>query len=113
MDRETAQECCSACKGDTATTEPCPRQREKRYLLSVLPPPSSLWARSPTGEPIWEPVRGSLAHRGLGSATCDTKQSRGRGEMDPRANRPVTSLRVGNEAVPKTQGPEISWLSPP
>lgn len=29
------------------------------------------------------------------------------------ANRPVTSLRIGNQAVPKTKGPEITWLTQP
>ena len=67
----------------------------------ALPSP----ARSPTGKPIWEQLQGS--------APWDTEQSRGRGEMDLRADKPVTSLRMGDQPITKTQGPEISFLSIP
>lgn len=84
---------------------PCPKQRKKRYLASLLFHPAvTSQVSPPTGKRIWGQLQGS--------GPCNTEQSRGRGGMDLWAKRPVSSLRMGKQNG-NTQGPEISFPSPP
>lgn len=56
-------------------------------------------------KPTWEPAEGPVP--------CDTDPSRGRGEMDLRATRLMTGLRMGNQPVLKTKRPRRGCLIPP
>lgn len=76
------------------------RQRNKRHLVSLLLPPTSLGARSPISSSSESQQRGAWAVQLQGSAPWDREQV-GEGETGLRASRPVTSLEWEIRLSPK------------
>ena len=66
-------------------------EKEEKIPVPLLPPPSRHWPGLPLASPLESSCRGQPPET----------QSRGRGEVDLRAHRPVSSLRMGNQPVPK------------
>lgn len=98
-------------EGDSAPLEARGREIRDTWCLSCSRPPVC-GPDLPSASPSGSQRRGAWAVQLQGLAPWVREQSRGVGN-GAEGKQASDQPRVGNQAVPKTKGPETGWLTPP